>query len=225
MEDSFICIGCRRRKRRSDGEILTKHLGICRKCYEELSRFPKGTVFPGKDNLDSLISTFSYDGIVKEIIRRYKFSGQVAYKDVLIPMMLDNLAEFPISRDYDLVTAVPISRKRFYERGYNQSEILAKPIAEAIGIEYNFNCIFKSRHNKKQSKTKDKKDRKENVRDAYIGDFRKIEGKRIVLIDDVYTTGSTMEECAAELREKGAKAVLGVTIARAIRYKKDFFGK
>lgn len=225
MEGVFICIGCRRRKRVEDAEILGKFLGLCKRCNERLLYFPKKTVFPGSENIDSVISTFSYEGQIKDIIRRYKFSGQVAYKEVFIKAMLKNLSSYPLSKDFDLITAVPLSRKRFYERGYNQAELLAKPIAEDLGMESNFNCIFKKRHNKKQSLTGNKMERRDNVHDAYIADFSKIKGKRIILIDDVYTTGSTMEECAKELKDKGARAVLGVTLAKTVRYKKSFFGK
>ena len=225
MEGVFICIGCRRRKSIKDAEFSEKYLGICKRCNEKLKYLPEKTVFPGTENIDSFISTFFYEGLIKEIIRRYKFSGQVAYKDVFVPLMLKTLSRYPLREDYDLITAVPLSRKRFYERGYNQAEILAKDIGESLGMVCNFDCIFKKRHNKKQSLTKNKWARRENVRDTYIADYRKIEGKRIILIDDVCTTGSTMEECAKELKEKGAKSVLGVTLAKTVRYKKDFFGK
>ncbi len=218
MEGVFICIGCRRRKRIEEAEYSGKFLGICKRCNEGLLYFPEKTVFPGSESLDSLISTFLYKGHIKEIIRRYKFLGQVAYSDVFRWAMLKTLKAYPISRDYDLITAVPLSRKRFYERGYNQAEILAKPIAETLGMEYNFNCIFKKRHNKKQSLTGNKAERQENVRDLYIADLSKIRDRKIILIDDVCTTGSTMEECAKELINKGAKSVLGVTLAKAGRY-------
>lgn len=225
MEDAFICIGCKRRKNKKEAAISTEYLGICKRCNDRLSYLPEKTVFPGTKNIDSFISAFSYEGLIKEIIRRYKFSGQVAYKDVFIPLMMKNLTRFPLQEDYDLITAIPLSRKRLYERGYNQAEVLARDIADAIDMECNFNCIFKKRHNKKQSLTKNKWARQENVRDTYIADYRKIKGKRIILIDDVCTTGSTMDECAKELREKGATSVLGVTLAKTIRYKRDFFGK
>lgn len=219
MSGHFICIGCKRRKENDDGEIVAGNLGICKRCYEEIVIFPEKTVFSGSANIDSLISTFSYEGRIKEIIRRYKFSGQVAYKDVFIKAMLKNLSAYPLAEDYDFITAVPLSRKRLCERGYNQAEILATGIAKVLGMECNFNCIFKKRHNKQQSLTGTKVRRRENVKDVYIADLNKIKGKRVILVDDVYTTGSTMEECTKELREKGVISVLGVTLAKAERYK------
>ena len=131
--------------------------------------------------------------------------------------MYEYFKNMNLDKEYDLVTMVPISRKRWIERGYNQSEFLAKPLADKLGIEFKNNCIFKYRNNKAQSSTKGISERRKNVKNVYIADYEKLSGKNIILMDDVYTTGSTMEECAKELRAKGAENVLGIVLAKVVK--------
>ena len=217
MDNGFICICCKRRTSYKESVISEKYLGLCKGCNDKISYFPDGTVFKGSDNLSSLFSVVEYKGVIGSAIRRYKFSGQQRYSKIFVEMMYEYFKGMGLEREYDLMTMVPLSRKRLLERGYCQTELLAKPLAEKLGIEFRNNCIFKNRNNKAQSTTRDLPERKINVKDVYIANAEKIKGKNIILVDDVYTTGSTMEECAKELKNKGAKNVLGITLAKAVR--------
>lgn len=114
---------------------------------------------------------------------------------------------------YDIIGAVPIHKKRMLERGYNQSELIAKEIAKNIqGIEYK-KLLKKTKNNQTQSELK-KEERLENVKNVYeIQNKQIIQDKKIILFDDIYTTGSTVNECSKVLKENGAKEVLVLTLA------------
>lgn len=212
--DGFICVFCNRRKRREEAYISEKYLGICDGCNKDLPYIPKDVVFAGNEDLSSLFSVFEYTGTVRRTVRRYKFNGQQRYADIFAEVMYEHFKEHRLCNDYDMVTMVPLSRKRFGGRGYNQAEILAEKLADRLGMEFKNNCVFKIRENKIQSLTRSIIERRENVRGVYLADGAKIKGRNILLIDDVYTTGSTMKECARELKRKGAENVLGVTLAK-----------
>ena len=114
---------------------------------------------------------------------------------------------------YDIIGAVPIHKKRKDERGYNQSELIAKELAKSIpNLEYK-KILTKTKNNKRQSEL-NKEERIQNVKDVYeIQNKPIIKNKKIVLFDDIYTTGNTVNECSRVLKENGAKEVLAITLA------------
>lgn len=114
---------------------------------------------------------------------------------------------------YDIISAVPIHKKRKHDRGYNQSELIAKELAKNIPNIIYKNILKKTINNQRQSELK-KEERLENVKNVYqIQNRQIIENKRIVLFDDIYTTGSTVNECSRVLKENGAKEILVLTLA------------
>ena len=114
---------------------------------------------------------------------------------------------------YDIISAVPIHKKRKHDRGYNQSELIAKKLAKNIPNIIYKNILKKTINNQRQSELK-KEERLENVKNVYqIQNRQIIENKRIVLFDDIYTTGSTVNECSRVLKENGAKEILVLTLA------------
>lgn len=114
---------------------------------------------------------------------------------------------------YDIISAVPIHKKRKHDRGYNQSELIAKELAKNIPNTIYKNILKKTINNQRQSELK-KEERLENVKNVYqIQNRQIIENKRIVLFDDIYTTGSTVNECSRVLKENGTKEILVLTLA------------
>ena len=111
-----------------------------------------------------------------------------------------------------ILIPIPLSDKKKKKRGFNQSEEIAKIISEVTKIETDFNCIIKVKDNKSQTELT-RKERIENVKNTFKI-IKNIKNKNILLLDDVYTTGSTMEECAKTLKSAGANKVWGITIAR-----------
>jgi ComF family protein len=117
--------------------------------------------------------------------------------------------------EIDLVTPVPLGSKRARERGYNQSGLLARPLAYAIHKPYQPKLLLRTRETRSQVGLS-AKERQQNVEGAFTANVSKVQEKVVLVIDDVMTTGSTINACAQALRKAGASAVYGLTLARAV---------
>ena len=117
-------------------------------------------------------------------------------------------------KTYDTIIPVPISTKRKMQRGYNQSFLIAKEIAKSLNLEIINNCLYKNKNIIEQSKL-NKEDRQKNIQGVYkLIDKKKLKNKKILLIDDIYTTGSTVNECSRTLRQAEIKEIGVFTIAK-----------
>ena len=148
------------------------------------------------------------------MILSYKFRDKSYMYKTFARIILNNEKICSILKSYDIIGAVPIHKKRKAERGYNQSELIAKEIARNIKeIQYG-NFLKKIRNNEKQS-TLDKEERAENVKNVYeIQNKDIIFNKKVIVLDDIYTTGSTVNECSRILKENEAKEILILSIAK-----------
>ena len=199
---------------------------LCNRCNLELQKeaqfqvdtYITETGFQRK-YFDEHIYFFKYQGLIREQIINYKFNDE-AYKYkaisnfILKNFILKNIKLFQILNNYDLIVPVPISKKRQKERGYNQAELIARQIAKALEKRIVTNCLYKSKNIVAQS-TLNKEEREENIKDVYtIKNEGVLLKQRVLLVDDIYTTGSTANECCRILQ--GAKpAKIGVmTIAK-----------
>ena len=162
-------------------------------------------------NINYYICGYYYNDTLKSLIHRYKFGGEYALSELFSSMLYDRIKDIKELHDFDFITSVPISRQRFKAREFNQAELIAKQISNLLNIPYVI-CIHKHRHTLPQSLLK-RNMRKENIRGAFIADYERVKEKRILLVDDVVTTGSTMNECAKELLSKDADFVAGVSLA------------
>ncbi len=151
-----------------------------------------------------------YDGPAAQAIKRFKFTRQMAYLPVMRhwlhrPLCLELVA------DADLIVPVPLHPKRLKQRGFNQALFLAKAFPQVpLGRE----AVVRVRHTVPQVELKPK-ERRDNVKGAFaVPDPALVKGKNVLLLDDVYTTGSTVRECAKVLRRAGARQVEVLTVAR-----------
>ena len=198
------------------GRILKRNeSGICRTCRTEIPEYEGERYLPG---LDGCCVLWYYEDKVRESLLRFKFHNRSDYAQVYGPVLAMRIHQrFP---DADLITWVPVSGKRLKERGYDQAELLAGSAAEELDIPA-VRLLEKHRHNDAQSGIGDAAARRENVRDAYRG-CADAAGKRIVLIDDILTTGATARECAAVLKKAGAAKVYLAAVASGKTEKCDF---
>ena len=129
-------------------------------------------------------------------------------------IILKNEKMYRIIQSYDIIGAVPIHKKRKNERGYNQSELIAKEISRNIKELKYGKILRKIKNNERQSSlSKDK--RNQNVKGVYqIENIQIIKGKKVILFDDIYTTGSTVEECSKVLKANNAKEIMILTLAK-----------
>ncbi len=159
---------------------------------------------------------FRFDGPIRELIHRLKYGKKVHLSAPLALLTAKTLAPYVAGSGAELLLPVPLHRKRLRDRGFNQSLLLARSLAKSWQLPLSRNNLQRLHWTEPQihlSMT----DRVKNVRGAFsVKDPAEFEGRRILLVDDVYTTGSTVTECAKVLRKAGAEEVHVVTVARAI---------
>lgn len=185
---------------------------FCTECEKTLPYTSGGGEKTG-DFFSVCIAPLYYEDNVRESILRFKFKGATAYSQAYGRLLADCIRE-NLSGRYDLISWVPLSSKRLAERGYDQSMLLA--MAAALELEDVAVCTLdKVKDVEMQSLVGPVENRRANVSGAYrTVDQELVEGNRILLIDDIVTTGSTLSECAKTLLEAGAAEVLCAVVAR-----------
>lgn len=160
------------------------------------------------------VSPLNYEGDVRASLLRYKFGGATGYAKVYGRLVADTVRT-ELAGEYDLVTWVPLSRKRLRERGYDQAYLLARSTAKELGLPLT-PTLHKQRNTQPQSGTGDAAKRRANIAGAYrMKTGADVTGKRILLMDDIVTTGATLSECARVLGKAGAEQVVCATVARS----------
>lgn len=185
---------------------------LCRGCRMEAPEYTDGKSTP--QFLDSFTAVWYYEGNVRQSLLRYKFGGARHYArcyGALLAMRVEK--RYP--EGFDLVTWIPVSPLRNFRRGYDQVKLLGKALGREMGIRP-VPLIRKIRHNPAQSGIRESARRKKNVRGVYrVLPGREIQGKRILLLDDILTTGATAGEAARVLKAAGAKEVHCAVMAAA----------
>ncbi|MCK9445590.1 ComF family protein [bacterium] len=167
-------------------------------------------------NLDRILSATSFKGIAREVIHKLKYSYLEELSIPLALLILNYLQNINCQIDNSfIIIPVPMHPKKKRRRGFNQSEEIAKIISQSTNIPLS-TTLIKIKETKPQMEL-NRIERIENIKDCFaITNKKEIENKTILLLDDVYTTGTTIEECTKVLKENGAKEVWGLTIAREI---------
>ena len=161
-------------------------------------------------------AALSFDGVTRDLIHRFKYDRKVHLARPLTLLTGEFLTPFVTSSAPELLLPVPLHRRRLRERGFNQAVLLGRPLAQFWGIPFVVDNLRRTRWTQPQV-TLSAAQRELNVRGAFaLADPAAVRGRRILLIDDVYTTGSTVEECSKVLRKGGAAEVYVITVARAV---------
>ena len=195
------------------GRILERgEDGMCAGCQQALPWTEgEGEAVEG---CDACLSPLCYRDGVRDGMHRYKFSGGAGHAGIFGLLMAQCLSD-RWTGDVDIITYIPLHRKRKRRRGYDQAELLARRVGELLGTPV-APTLEKTRATAVQSRLREEAERRANVEGAYRAlPGVDLTGKRVVLVDDVVTTGATMAQCAACLRDAGAEAVVGLTLARA----------
>lgn len=190
--------------------------GLCAQCQQALPW--TGAEDPPKRcaGLSQCLSPLWYQDLVRRSFHRYKFSGKTGRAGTYGRLMAQCVHD-RLEGEFDLLTWVPLSKKRLRRRGYDQSLLLAQAVAGELGTEV-ASTLRKVRDTRAQSSLEGEDQRSANVKDVYeVPCPQVVAGKRILLVDDVVTTGSTLSECAKALLAAGAADVSAVTLARARR--------
>jgi ComF family protein len=201
------CLLCR--------EALEGDGPLCPRCEMTLPVTEEQAVQTGTP-FDRCLSPVYYSGALRESFHRYKFGGHWHYSAIYARWMWECVRQW--ERDpFDLVTWVPVSLPRRLRRGYDQALRLARDLSRLGGLPLE-GTLDKYRHNAEQSGTRSAEERRKNTRNVYrLRRGAEVTGKRVLLVDDIITTGSTLEEASRVLREAGAAEIVCVTLARTPR--------
>lgn len=163
------------------------------------------------------VAPLYYAGKAREAMLRFKFWGKAGYAATFAFLMADCIKR-ELDGKYDVITWIPISGRRRRRRGYVQTELLAAALADELGIE-STDMLRKLRHTPKQSQMRNESERVANVSGAFgVVAHNPAAGRRILLVDDIITTGATMAEAARVLLLAGARSVCGAAVCRAGKY-------
>lgn len=186
---------------------------VCNRCLQsELPEIERPLT--NVQYFETTVATFRYEEPITGAILRLKFHGMASYAGQFGRWMAVTVRD-RLEGKFDLISWVPCSRRRVWTRGFDQAELLAKALARELGQEA-VPTLRKVRHNPKQSRTKGAARRRANVLGAYRAlDLAQIQGKRILLVDDVLTTGATLSECGKTLRLAGSGELVCAVIAAA----------
>jgi ComF family protein len=198
---SLLCDGCAAALPRTAGER-------CERCWRPSSRVVCADCFEEPLAFESVRAAFVMDGEARRLVHQLKYQGLSALAEPLARLM----NELP---EADVVVPVPLHRGRQRSRGYNQAAELAKHVARAAGLAYDERAARRVRATAPLARSQGRDERRRIVAGAFAGVPDRVEGRRIMLVDDVVTTGATLDACSRALLDAGAAAVRCVTFARA----------
>ena len=162
--------------------------------------------------LERIRSAVYFEGVLREAIHTFKYEGVTALAIPLASLMVEHWSRHPIS--VDIIVPVPLYKHRLRRRGFNQAAHLARELSRQVRVTVDEDILVRHRPTVSQVDLS-AEERRENVRDAFSCVTHGAVGKHVLLIDDVYTTGSTLGACAVALQRGGAKSVQALTLARA----------
>ena len=193
--------------------------GICRSCLEDMDfieekRWLQASFKTQEGKGIRMFSVISYKGNIKGLIYDFKYNQKTYIGRHLAEMMTEFLLKEGLS--YDVIIPVPLYKKKEAKRGFNQSAIIAKYLGQNTGVEVMASNLQRVR-NTAIMHTLNKQERIDNVKAAFsLKNPKAIYNKRILLIDDILTTGATINECGGILYEAGAKEIIACTLAKGV---------
>ncbi len=193
---------------------------ICSKCFKYIPFATKGTAALKRESdlYDDIICVCEYMGMVKEALRRFKFSNKPSYGRTFARLLANKINNMTSRPKFDIIISVPLHYLKEQTRGYNQAYLISKELSRKFGVPEKSRILTRTRNTDSQSLLA-KNQRIVNIKDAFkVNDPTGIKGKTILLIDDILTTGSTLNECSGELKRAGAKYVVAAVIASGRKF-------
>ena len=213
------CVGCGR-----EGGFL------CHSCSQSLPRIvqplcprcgkpqPNGVLCPHcvswQTAIQGIRSPFRFEGIIRQAIHQLKYRNLRAIALPMAGLIVDYLITNPMPGE--VLVPVPLHKKRLRERGYNQSELLAWELGRLTGLPVIADSLIRQRHSLPQARTSSVAERWSNAVDAFTCRNQTLQGKQVLLIDDVTTSGATLDACTSALKAAGASSVWGLSLAMEV---------
>ncbi len=196
------------------GKISKENL--CNKCSTKLKQYEINKYIHINKNMyfDELKCLMEYKKDIRNLILQYKFNNKAYMYKTFSKLILKNKKICGFLKKYDIIIPVPLHKKRKQKRGYNQTELIVKEIAQNTNLKLITNNLIKIKNIEPQSAF-NKRQRKENIKGAFlVKNPEEIKDKNIIIFDDIYTTGSTVNECAKILKKTGANKIGVLTLAK-----------
>lgn len=191
---------------------------LCDRCEKRLNKYKKNKLLyiSRKNNIyyDEIFYCFEYKKLIRKLLLKYKFSDGAYLCNFFANIMIKDEKVNEILKKYDIIIPVPMDKIKKSKRGYNQTELITKILSKNNIICENAECLIKVKHTKTQSTLKGE-ERIRNVKNAFkLNDVNCVKNKKIILFDDICTTGSTANEISKILKDAGAEKILVLVIAK-----------
>jgi competence protein ComFC len=204
-EGSYICDSCCR----SLSVIVPPVCPACGRPQSRETLCPECTDI--QHEIDGIRSPFLFDGLIRQAIHELKYRNLRALAPSLAGLLHEYLLENPVGGE--VLVPVPIHIKRLRERGYNQSALLAKELGKLSGLPVVDDCLVRTSYNLPQARSESVSERRDNVAGSFKCLDERLSGRRVIVIDDVSTSGATLNACAGALEAAGAASVWGLVLA------------
>ncbi len=213
------CIGCGR-----EGELICSSCQInlprimppvCPKCGRpQSSNILCPDCVKRQSYVDGIRSPYRFEGLIRQAIHQFKYRNLRSLATLLAQLMNNYLKTYSVPGN--ILIPVPIHNKRIRERGYNQSLLLARKLGKLTDLPVIENYLIRQIQSPPQARSASVEERHRNVADAFICNDSGLRDRQVLLIDDVATSGATLDACAKVLKATGASSVWGLTLAREI---------
>ena len=193
---------------------------ICENCSVRIPYFNDRNLNLIKSNnyFDDIICICEYSGMIKEALIKYKFSNRPSFGRTFAQLIYERIKEKTDWEKVDIIVSVPLHRKKEQMRGYNQSYLISKQLGKLLGIEVNKNLLIRTRNTDSQSLL-NRVERLRNVKDAFsVPDENSVKDKSILVVDDILTTGTTLNECCKVLKNAGARKITAAVVATGRKF-------
>ena len=201
----FLCADCLRKSPR----ILPP---FCKKCGKpEVTGNLCPTCWGWQSKIDGIRAPFRFEGVIRQAIHEFKYHNLRAMSSCLAELLFAYLESNPISAE--VLVSVPLHHRRLRQRGYNQSALLAEELGKLTGLPVIEDCLCRLKNSPPQTRTVTADNRRRNVVDVFTCRDQRLSGRHVLLVDDVCTSGATLEACATALKSTGVLSVWGLTLA------------
>jgi ComF family protein len=208
MEGEDLCADCMRK--------LVHLSEVKRQVPDDFSQLA------GECRFDSILTCWPYSGELEKIVHWIKYRRGTRLGHSMGIMMGSMVVHLPDDFGSALCIPVPLHRTRQRERGFNQSEVLVRGLSSTLGCQVDVTSLIRSRYTATQTRLSGP-ERRKNVQDAFkVREAGEIKGRHVLLVDDVCTTGATLNSCSCALKESGAETVTGIALARPQISKEPF---